>query len=432
MSKKPIILCVDDEIMVLKSLEKELRHHLGNDYLIETAESADEAIEAFNDVISEGYDVPLVISDYIMPGKKGDELLKTVFEISPNTLTVMLTGQATIEGISNAVNQANLYRYIAKPWEQHDLMLTISKAIKSYFQDKKVEEQNKLLIELNETLEEKVRLRTFEIDQQRAIIEEKNKNIIESISYASQIQKSILPPLEGIKNKFPESFVIYKPKDIVSGDFYWFEEKNDTTFIAAVDCTGHGVPGALMTIFGDANIEKIVNSQNIEEPNRILEELDHNIKKYLHQNSSGNSDGMDIAFCAINKKRKTLEFSGAENSLIYIQDNVLYEIEGDFESLGGVQIAENHSFTNHTVDLSKPTTFYIFSDGYQDQFGGAHGTKYMGSNFKKLLNKIHSKPMEEQKEILEDELKKWMNPENAKEPFIQLDDILIIGIRLDL
>lgn len=432
MNKKPIILCVDDEIMVLKSLEKELRHNLGNDYLIETAESADEAIEVFSELIEDDYDVPLVISDYIMPGIKGDELLQNIYKISPNTLTVMLTGQASIEGISNAVNNANLYRYIAKPWVQHDLLLTISKAIKSYFQDRKLEEQNKLLVDLNESLEQKVQERTQEIERQKAIIEEKNKNILESITSASQIQRSILPPLDDIQKEFPDSFIIYKPKDIVSGDFYWFEQKDETYLIAAVDCTGHGVPGALMTVFGDANIEKIVNSQNILSPERILQELDSNIKKSLHQDETGNSDGMDIALCSIDKKNKVLEFAGAENSLVYIQNEKLVEIEGDLESIGGIQILDKHTFTKHTVDISIPTTFYIFSDGFQDQFGGEEGNKFMGKNFVKLLYDIHKKSMNEQKEILEDTLQNWMNPNNGKDKYPQLDDILVMGFRIAL
>jgi len=162
---KPIIICVDDEKIVLTSLKSELKAAFGSKYMIETAEGGEDALEVMNELLEDGYEVPLVISDYIMPDIKGDELLKKIHEISPETLKIMLTGQADSSAVGNAVNYAKLYRYIAKPWEAKDLALTVTEAVRSYFQTKQIEEQNEQLRELNKNLEKKVEERTRELSE---------------------------------------------------------------------------------------------------------------------------------------------------------------------------------------------------------------------------------------------------------------------------
>jgi serine phosphatase RsbU (regulator of sigma subunit) len=194
--------------------------------------------------------------------------------------------------------------------------------------------------------------------------------------------------------------------------------------ISAVDCTGHGVPGAFMSMIG-FNLLDEITSKGITRPNLILEELHRGVRFTLKQKETNNQDGMDLAMCVIDSKTKTLEFAGAKNPLIYIQDGEVKQIKGDTNGVGGK--SDDHTFTLHTVDVSTPTYCYIFSDGFIDQFGGENGRKFMISNFRNLLFDIHQKPMKEQREILDKTIKEWMGKK-----YNQIDDILVIGFKLDL
>jgi serine phosphatase RsbU (regulator of sigma subunit)/ligand-binding sensor domain-containing protein len=276
-----------------------------------------------------------------------------------------------------------------------------------------------------------------------------NEDITASISYASKIQASMLPPLKGIEDAFPDSFIIYRPRDIVSGDFYWFTETpleprfakdpnikgtpsilqgfaEGKKIIAAVDCTGHGVPGAFMSMAGDVYLNQIVTLEGITQSHLILKELHENVRKTFRQEETNNTDGMDMALCVINPNNQTLEFSGAKNPLVYIQDGELVYIKGDKNGIGGFQFDDTEKeYTRHVVPLDKPTSFFIFSDGFQDQFGGPKGKKFMISRMKELFLAHKDKPMQAQKLILEKAIDDWM------EGFEQIDDILLIGIHIN-
>lgn len=281
-------------------------------------------------------------------------------------------------------------------------------------------------------------------------ITRKNEDITASINYACRIQEAMLPRLEKIKKAFPNSFVLYRPRDIVSGDFYWFVETimepkfakdpglkgkpsifkgfaGGKKIISAVDCTGHGVPGAFMSMVGDAYLNQIINLEGITQPHLILKELDRNVKKALKQEETANMDGMDMAVCVIDPNNRVLEFSGAKNPLIYIQNGELHHIKGDKEGIGGLIFDENKEkeFTRHVIPIHKPISFYIFSDGFQDQFGGKKGRKFMLKRMKKILIENVDKPMQEQKKILENALDNWM------EGYGQIDDILLIGVKIN-
>ena len=327
--KKTAIICVDDESIVLMALKSQLKQFFGREYYIEVAESAEEALDILDELLGEDIDVPLIISDQIMPQMKGDELLIEVHKRSPETLKILLTGLARTEEVGNAVNHANLYRFILKPWDKVDLNLTVKQAINSYFQSKKLKEQNFELQELNKELEAKVIKRTEEVLAQKKIIEKKNTNITDSIRYAQEIQKAMLPSLTSVLKGIPDFFVLLKPRDIVSGDFYWFGEINDKIVISAIDCTGHGIPGAFLSLIGNDLLNEIVISKNITIPNQILYELNRGIKNALNQEKNDNHDGMDMALCVIDKSSKILTFCGAKNSLVYIRDNEVYQIKGD-------------------------------------------------------------------------------------------------------
>jgi tetratricopeptide (TPR) repeat protein len=261
-------------------------------------------------------------------------------------------------------------------------------------------------------------------------IEHKNRDITASITYAKRIQEAMLPTAADIRAVLPESFVFFRPRDLVSGDFYFFhhlqdEKGNEKTILAAVDCTGHGVPGAFMSMIGNEILSRIVKEHKITEPAKILTQLNEGIQNALHQNQTQNRDGMDLALVVIDKKAQTLTFAGAKNPLYYFQNGNLEVLKGDKMPIGGDAREHQSEFSQTQISIATPTTFYLFSDGFQDQFGGELGKKYMTGNFKKLLTRIHTEDFDTQAQILEDELQNWRGLKHN-----QVDDILVIGAKV--
>jgi serine phosphatase RsbU (regulator of sigma subunit) len=274
---------------------------------------------------------------------------------------------------------------------------------------------------------EEIKAQSANLEKALGEIKTQSDKIKGSITYAQRIQGAMLPSLDKLRKYFPESFIFFRPRDIVSGDFYWFgsDEKSDGDFIIAVcDCTGHGVPGAFMSMLGH-NFLDVINQRGIFTTNEILDELHLGIRKSLHQDTTDNRDGMDAAICKYRINEKIVEFSGAKNSVYYIKDNQLTEIKGDVNAIGGLQKEEKRTFSKHEIQIDQPTTFYLFSDGYPDQFGGEQGKKFMYNKLKELLLRIHTKPLEEQRAILEETMDQWQNNKHK-----QIDDMLIIGFRV--
>jgi tetratricopeptide (TPR) repeat protein len=269
------------------------------------------------------------------------------------------------------------------------------------------------------------------IARQKLEVEEKNKDITDSINYAKRIQDAILPEHEMRKKMFPDSFLLFKPKDIVSGDFYWMSEKNGKKILAVADCTGHGVPGAFMSMIGNAFLNEIVNERGITRPSEILDQLREMIISSLKQGEGENKDGMDIVLVAFDTALKTLEFAGANNPLWIIRKDaadpslkpVLLEIKGDKQPVG-FHKGESLSFTNHTVNLHASDFIYLFSDGFADQFGGPKGKKFKYKQLSELLQGHYTQSCEEQQKTLSNTLTNW------KGNLEQVDDILLIGIRI--
>ena len=264
------------------------------------------------------------------------------------------------------------------------------------------------------------------LQSQKKIIEQKNRDILDSIKYAKRIQDVIFPPATLIKELLPESFVLFKPKDVIGGDFYWLEKFNNKTFIAAVDCTGHGVPGALLSIIGYNLLSKSINEHGNTKPDDILNELSIGINKTLHKNADNASvkDTMDIALCAIDKEN-VLEFAGAHNSLYLIRNEELIEIPADRFPVGVVLDGKFQKFKNHRLQLQKGDIFYLFSDGYPDQFGGPNGKKLKYRQFKNILLSVHKLSMKEQKNELNRRFEEWKLTNED-----QTDDILIVGVKI--
>jgi serine phosphatase RsbU (regulator of sigma subunit)/CheY-like chemotaxis protein len=568
---KPVIICVDDEKVVLDSLSKELEFSLGDDFVIEPAESGEEALELLQDLINENKDIPVLISDQLMPGMKGDELLKEVHNILPTTRKILLTGQATMNSVVNAINQAQLYRYIAKPWDATDLKLTVQEAAKSYFLDvkfnkhiavlervnqavtilahevkvsklaqvliheiidylkldrvsvvfptyqshlnKHITAQNgqysytenlllpdeiitqsakekKMILEANalhqssyknnpyiqankpacflvypityknETIAtiyaEKTKKSNYFIDEhityikllldqaaimfdnaflyegleqviieRTQVIEQQNKDIQDSIRYAKRIQSAVMPNEADIQKHLPHSFIFFSPKDIVSGDFYWSLQVEDYFFISAGDCTGHGVPGAFMSLIGSMLLHTIVSTYKMYDTGKILTELHTSIQKTL-QNTNNDEygtiqDGMDISLCRLNTKTNQLQFSGANHIVYIFQNGQMQEYKTDKMPIGG---QHDYTFSAQEIQLNPKDTFYMFTDGITDQFGGEDGKKFSRKQFTSLLEHIY--PMDSKQQL--EYVKKYMSEWKKDNP--QTDDMLLIGVKI--
>lgn len=275
-------------------------------------------------------------------------------------------------------------------------------------------------------LNETIRIQKNEVEEKNKLVESQHKDITDSIRYAERIQQAILPPFEKWYKCLQQSFVFYAPKDILSGDFYWFEETEDFIFVAAADCTGHGVPGALISIVNYNLLNKAVLEKHIYDPAKILNAVNDWLTESLHQSfaSSIVKDGMDITVISINKKTNEILFSGAFNSIYTIQNNDLVEIKGDKFPVGAFIHEEKQYFTTKSIQLKKGDSIYLFTDGYADQFGGPKEKKFKYIQFKEMLYQISSQPLSEQHSIIKDKFNDW------KGDLEQVDDVLVIGILL--
>jgi serine phosphatase RsbU (regulator of sigma subunit) len=268
-----------------------------------------------------------------------------------------------------------------------------------------------------------------EIESQVALLNERNEEITDSLNYAMKIQSAVLPPVQYFHEILNDVFILFKPRDIVSGDFYWIKQVNQYVILAAADCTGHGVPGAFMSLLGMSYLNEIVRRREITQANQVLNELRRQIRISLRQHGQPeeSKDGIDMALCVIDEKNRVLQYAGANNPLYMIRDRngspELMELKPDLMPLGYYQ-GRHKSFRNNNIPLEFGDMFYMFSDGFIDQKGGKENKKFMSKNFKDLLIKIHQEPMQEQKKILDKTITAWMgdNP--------QIDDILVIGVRV--
>ncbi|MES2837108.1 MAG: SpoIIE family protein phosphatase [Bacteroidota bacterium] len=281
------------------------------------------------------------------------------------------------------------------------------------------------------------------VEQQKHLVEEKQKEIVDSITYAKRLQQAILPPNNLIQKYLPNSFILYKPKDIVAGDFYWLEHKNDLVMIAAADCTGHGVPGAMVSVVCSNALNRTVKEFGLTEPGKILDKVRELVIETFEKSESEVKDGMDISLCVIDFKTKKLLWSGANNPLWIIRreigDNryeteklgsqisnlnshILLEYKADKQPIG--KYADLKPFTTNEIELQKDDSLYIFTDGYADQFGGEKGKKYKGSKMKELLLSIQNEEMETQQKLIDESFELWRG--NLE----QIDDVCLIGINI--
>jgi phosphoserine phosphatase RsbU/P len=256
---------------------------------------------------------------------------------------------------------------------------------------------------------------------QNEIISQKNKDITDSINYSRKIQDAILPSQKSINELFAENFVFYKPKDIISGDFYWCAQNGDLKFFAVADCTGHGVPGALMSMLGTSLLKEIILTRNITNTSRVLNELRKLVIGALDEHS-GSKDGMDIALVCLDEKNNKLHFSGANNSAYVYMDNTFIELKADKQPIG--QHMRMEDFSQNTIAIHDGAIVYLYTDGYADQFGGPKGKKFKYRQLNDLIKEVVTLPLAQQKEILNQKFEEWKNP------LEQVDDVCVVGIRI--
>lgn len=325
--------------------------------------------------------------------------------------------------------------------ENNKQMWAMSEAV--YKEKKKIEEQLNEIINQKTILEKQknendinvkqlweqstaIHKEKERIEKLKTEVEYRHQEILDSVHYAKRIQLAILPSLETVKTHLPDSFIFFKPKNIVSGDFYWVKHlEGDNVLFAAVDCTGHGVPGAFMSILAYNLIEQTIKDLGVVTPSLILEELSNSVIKALKQSHDFDSvkDSMDIALCLLDLKSLKIEFAGAHNSMYIIRNSEITELKADNRSIG-FSYSKKNSFTNHTFKLLKGDNLYVFSDGFVDQKGGPNKTKFFYKPFKEFLISISQKPMDEQQSLLDEKFENWKNGQH------QIDDVLVFGVRV--
>ncbi len=263
-----------------------------------------------------------------------------------------------------------------------------------------------------------------EIDIQRSELQLRNKDLTDSLNYARRIQAALLPAEHHIRKIFNDYFIYYRPKHIVSGDFYWFSERDDKYFIAAADCTGHGVPGALMSMIGLELIQKIINEMKVDDSDQLLLTMNRELESAFFKEESGKAlirDGIEMSMCIIDKKTREMEFSGAFLPVYIVRDDKLIEIKGDKKNV--VQSFAMVSFNRSTFRLREGDILYLFSDGYADQFGGPENKKFMYRRLRHILLTISKYPLLDQERILDETITSWMDGHD------QIDDMMILGVK---
>lgn len=287
-------------------------------------------------------------------------------------------------------------------------------------QKKIIEEQEKATKKQNELIS----FQKQEVEYQKVMVEEKQKEIIDSIAYAKRLQDAILPSAEFIDKYIPENFILYKPKDIVAGDFYWAEHMDELFFIAAADSTGHGVPGAMVSVVCSNALNRSVKEFGLRIPGDILNKTRELVVETFAKNNSEVKDGMDISLLCYDKKNNQVLWSGANNPLWYIENNEWKEIKADKQPIGKSDHAKE--FTTHQIQLSHSVMFYLFTDGFADQFGGEKGKKYKYNNFKDLLFQVHQKDLAHQQHLIDSNFNQW------KGELEQVDDVCVLGLKINV
>jgi sigma-B regulation protein RsbU (phosphoserine phosphatase) len=402
--KHPLkILLIEDSLADVMLLQRVL-HKAHVSHILKVVDTESD----FNEMLDK-FKPDVVLSDHALPSFNSLEALQILRDKELDIPFILVTGTVS-EEFAVSCMKAGADDYILK-----DRLFRLPVSIESVFSRKQLSREKELIESLH------IQLKKIFDD-----LAEKNKSITESIHYAQRIQEAMLPELKSLHKLFPRSFIFNKPKDIIGGDFYWFTEREGLFYIAVADCTGHGVPGALISMLGFNLLNEIVKTKKSLKPGHILEKLHTGIQKVLKQDTyeSSASDGMDIAICSIDRTKRKINFSGANRPLFIKNRKGFKIVKGNRSGLGGKENSQSKKYENHHFVYEKGDIIYLCTDGYADQFGGRRSKKLMSRNLNKLLQASHSFDILEQHELLVEWLDKWRGD------LEQTDDVLVVGIEL--
>lgn len=351
----------------------------------------------------------VIISDHSLPSFNSLDAMRIMQEMALDIPFILVTGSVS-EDFAVRCIKAGADDYILK-----DSLIRLPSAIESSLAKKQLSREKKMIEALHERLQSAYRE-----------IADMHRDMKDSIVYARHIQEAMLPPKGKLATYVNDAFIIHKPKDILSGDFYWFAQLDEKLLVAAVDCTGHGVPGALMSMVGNYMLNEIVRERKVTTPGDVLAQLNTGIRKFLKQDQEGTTapEGMDIALCAIDTRAHTVEYAGANNHLFFFRGKELQLVKGDRKGIGGFHLPGEITYTTRQFSYTPGDTFFLFSDGYADQFGGKDERRMQTRNLVKLLQSTLTLGLKEQEKLLDDWFERW---KGGRE---QTDDILLIGVKL--
>ena len=444
--KKPTIICVDDEKIVLENLRLLLEQHWGDAYAVATASTGEAALTIAQELRKNQVLVTLVIAEQKLPGMKGDELLLALEALDSRIQKVMISGHATAAEVGNVVNRGRLFRYLPKPWNASELLQTVENAFQLFENElangaaKGQTEQ--LIVELramNGNLEKRLEERTQAYN-------EKSRDLTSSLRYAKMIQRAILPNVTELTKTGFDGFVVFLPRDIVSGDFYWVwaDEMRDISYFSVADSTGHGVPGALMSIVGISLLYDTVRELGWIEPDKILNGVRKNVIRVLKQKQNSQRDGIDAGLVMLDKKNKLAHFSGAFINLnvvraasqgplevngkqlqpkLEVNGKCLYILKGNRYPIAYFEHS-NNDFSNASFSYLPGDEIFMSTDGFFDQFGGEKGRKHMRKRFHKLLLEVHGLETGLQRAKVKNSFIKWLGT------YDQVDDVCVMGVKL--
>ncbi len=417
------ILYIDDEQSNLDIF----RISFKREYNIFTAYEPEQAFE-----ILKNNHIDIIIADQQMPLMTGTQFLEKTLQEYPEAIRIILTGYADIQVVIEAINKCGIYKYITKPWEREDIKMTLEKAIETI----KIKRENQWLVQSLEQELEKIEAKYFEqykeakeyarkLEKQKAELSAMYRKLGQNINYASKIQNALLPKDKTLLEFFQDFFEINAPLDVVSGDFYWFHQVSDfEAYLALVDCTGHGIAGALMSVIGHTELNKAIKERRIREPKDILESMHQELSNSIF--SQETSDGMDVALCRFQKTSPfhyRMTFAGARRPLYILQNSIILEVPGSRKSVGGLQIYAEGKYEQHSLHLESGNQLYLFTDGVPD-IANDNRQKFGLKRLKDLILRTYQLPAEEQKLQIMQEIAEF------KQDTAQRDDFLMLSVRL--
>jgi serine phosphatase RsbU (regulator of sigma subunit) len=413
-SMQHTILIVDDDANLTLSIKEKLYNFPEYNFIIEIANDPIEGLELLNILQSEGVIPSLIISDLSMPGMQGDDFLEETMRYFPDSKKILMSGNPNLDAVVHSINSAHIFRMLTKPIQELEFQVTINQAIKAIELDAQVMELNLKLKHINSNLEKIVEEKIYELA-------EKNQQLTDSIHYAELIQKSVLSSENDFTLEIPNAFTVIFPKDIVSGDFFWYHNDSDYLSYCIADSTGHGVPGAFVSLLAYGALRESFESNKLNHDlNTIICSANNKFKRTL--NSNFNKDSAELGYLFFNWKTYELKYLGFKTTLYVIRKSEIIELKGSKLIFGAEHLENIDSVNIQTLQLLKGDTVFMTSDGYIDQFGGKENKKFGSKRFKLLISLIANHSYEKHRKIL---IKEFLNWKGDNE---QTDDVSVFGL----